>query len=212
MLDVHAPHEKVHGTKDFFVHLFTITIGLFIALSLEGLVEWQHHRNLVHEASAGLRSEIDQNTVRIASLRQQISGEQKELNQNLNALEVLRVHPEQHMQMSFTFRQQGFEDTAWKTAQATGAFAYMPYQDAREYSNIYGTQSEIYRVQQQVMDEAMSAASLINTKSDTYKPSADRIDMLSDRIGLIQLRLLLLNSAVDGLDKTYRDYRSSHIR
>jgi hypothetical protein len=212
MLDVHAPHERVHGTKDFFVHLFTITIGLLIALSLEGLVEWRHHRNLVHEASAGLRSEIDQNTARIGSLRQQISAQQKELDQNLNALQVLRVHPEQHASTSFTFRLQGFEDTAWKTAQATGAFAYMSYQDAREYSNIYGTQSEIYKVEQQVMDEAMSAASLVDTKSDTYKPSPERIDMLSDRIGLIKLRLLVLNNEVNGLDKIYQNYRSSHIR
>jgi hypothetical protein len=212
MLDVHAPHEKVHGTKDFFVHLFTITIGLLIALSLEGLVEWRHHRNLVHEAAVDLRSEIDQNTARIGSLRQQISAEQKELDQDLDVLEVLRVHPEQHTSMSFTFRLQGFEDTAWKTAQATGAFAYMPYQDAREYSSIYDTQGEIYMAQQQAVDEAMSAASLINTKSDTYRPSPERIDMLSDRIGLIKLRLLFLNSLVDGLDKVYHDYRSTHIR
>jgi hypothetical protein len=212
MLDVHAPHERVHGTKDFFVHLFTITIGLLIALSLEGLVEWRHHRHLVHEAAVDLRSEIDQNAARIGSLRQQISAEQKELDQDLDVLEVLRVHPEQHKQMSFTFRLQGFEDTAWKTAQATGAFAYMSYQDAREYSSIYDTQSEIYKAQQQAVDEVISAASLVNTKSDSYRPSSERIDMLSDRIGLIKLRLLFLNSAVDGLDKTYQGYRSSHIR
>jgi hypothetical protein len=212
MIDVHAPHEKVHGTKDFFVHLFTITIGLLIALSLEGLVEWQHHRHLVHEASVGLRSEIDQNAARIDSLRQQISAQQEELNKDLDVLEVLRVHPEQHTSMSFTFRQQGFEDTAWKTAQTTGAFAYMPYPDAKEYSNIYATQSEIYEAQQKTVDEAMSAASLINTKNDSYKPSLERIDMLSDRIGLIELRLLFLKSAVDGLDKIYHDYRSSHVR
>lgn len=212
MLDVHAPHEKVHGTRDFFVHLFTITIGLLIALSLEGLVEWRHHRNLVHEASAGLRSEIDQNAIRIGSLRQQISAQQKELDQDLDVLEVLRVHPEQHTLMSFNFRQQSFEDTAWKTAQTTGAFAYMPYQDAKEYSNIYATQSLIDKAQQQAVDEVISAASLVNTKSDSYRPSSERIDLLSDRIGLIKLRLLFLSSAVDELDKIYRGYRSSHIR
>lgn len=27
--------------RDFFLHIFTITVGLLIALSLEGLVEWQ---------------------------------------------------------------------------------------------------------------------------------------------------------------------------
>ena len=47
MLDVHPPHEKVHGFKDFLLHILTITIGLLIALSLEGCVEWRHHRHLV---------------------------------------------------------------------------------------------------------------------------------------------------------------------
>jgi hypothetical protein len=40
MLDVHSPHEPIIGWKDFLLHLFTITIGLLIALSLEGTVEW----------------------------------------------------------------------------------------------------------------------------------------------------------------------------
>jgi hypothetical protein len=39
MLDVHAPHEPIRGWKDFLLHLFTIMVGLLIALGLEGLVE-----------------------------------------------------------------------------------------------------------------------------------------------------------------------------
>jgi len=34
MLDVHPPEEKIHGFKDFLLHLFTITVGLLIALAL----------------------------------------------------------------------------------------------------------------------------------------------------------------------------------
>ena len=45
MLDVHPPHEKMHGFKDFLLHLLTITIGLLIALGLEGCVEhWKQTR------------------------------------------------------------------------------------------------------------------------------------------------------------------------
>jgi hypothetical protein len=39
MLDVHPPHEPAHSWRDILIHLATITIGLFIALSLEGRVE-----------------------------------------------------------------------------------------------------------------------------------------------------------------------------
>ena len=37
-MDVHAPHEPIHTWRDFFIHLITITVGLLIAISLEGMV------------------------------------------------------------------------------------------------------------------------------------------------------------------------------
>ncbi len=64
----------IHLTNPFTVgaillDLATITIGLLIALGLEGCVEWQHHRHLVHEAEASLRAEIKSNesTLKVTS-------------------------------------------------------------------------------------------------------------------------------------------------
>ena len=55
MLDVHAPEHRIHGTRDFFLHLFTITIGLLIALGLEASVEALHHRHQRQEAETLIR-------------------------------------------------------------------------------------------------------------------------------------------------------------
>jgi hypothetical protein len=38
VIDIHPPHQAAHSWRDIFVHLATITVGLFIALSLEGCV------------------------------------------------------------------------------------------------------------------------------------------------------------------------------
>jgi hypothetical protein len=46
MLDVHAPHESLHTWKGFLTHIATIVIGLFIAVGLEQIVEFFHHRHL----------------------------------------------------------------------------------------------------------------------------------------------------------------------
>jgi hypothetical protein len=43
-MDVHPPHLPIHTWKDFLLHLLTITIGLFIALTLEASIESIHHR------------------------------------------------------------------------------------------------------------------------------------------------------------------------
>ena len=57
-MDVHPPSEPIHSWRDFFIHLITITIGLLIALSLEGVVEWFHHRHLVDQARVDMREEL----------------------------------------------------------------------------------------------------------------------------------------------------------
>ena len=58
MLDVHPPHGKLHGVGDFFLHLFTITIGLLIALGLEAAVDRHHQHELREQAEANLRTEL----------------------------------------------------------------------------------------------------------------------------------------------------------
>ena len=213
MLDVHAPHEKMHGFRDFLLHLITITIGLLIALGLEGCMEWQHHRHLVHEAEAGLSGEIAQNSRIVGSLRQQIKDQQKQLDDDLAALALVRVHPAAatHQQLSFGFNMRSFDDVAWRTAQTTGAFTYMPYDDANTYSNIYDIQSHVFDAEQQVVNDVMRAASFPSTQSANWQPSPTQIDELTDRIGMLRMRLLLLNSFVDSLDKAYQKYESAHL-
>ncbi len=44
--------------------------------------------------------------------------------------------------MSLSYRLVGFDDVSWKTAQNTGALAYMPYARAQEYAGIYSLQDE----------------------------------------------------------------------
>src|SRR5664279_4646033 len=89
MLDVHAPHESVHGWRDFFVHLSTITIGLLIALGLEGCVEWAHHRHLVHEAEASLHLEIENNSKTLQEAVANLEKEQKDLSQDVEVLKEI---------------------------------------------------------------------------------------------------------------------------
>ena len=79
MLDVHPPHGKLHGVGDFFLHLFTITVGLFIALALEAAVERHRQHELRDQADANLRTEIRANQKALGDLLPIIHDEQKTL-------------------------------------------------------------------------------------------------------------------------------------
>ena len=210
MLDVHAPHGRMEGFRDFLLHLLTITIGLLIALGLEGCVEWRHHRNLVHEAEDGMRGEISRNLDTVTALKKQIADQQKMLDADLNVLGTMRSHPsDNHGQLSFSFAMHGFNDVAWNTAHSTGAMGYMPYADARAYSDIYDTQAEVYQTEKEVVTDVLRAASFPSTQKDDWRPTSQQIDDLTDRIGELRMRLMMLNSLVDALDRSYRDFQHS---
>ena len=211
MLDVHPPHGSLHGARDFFLHLFTITVGLLIALGLEGCVERQHHRHLVHEAEAGMGREIRENATKIPSLRKQVADQHKQLDEDIAVLKRAKAHPgAKHEEVAFTFRMQGFDDLTWKTAQTTGALALMPYGDATTYSGIYDEQDELFREQREIVVDVMRAASIIVTQDNGQQPTPAQVDTTLERIGMLQLRLLLLNSYIDNLDTAYRKFLNEH--
>jgi hypothetical protein len=54
MLDVHAPHETIHSWKSFSIHIAAIVVGLLIAVALEQMVEFPHHRHQSEQLTAAL--------------------------------------------------------------------------------------------------------------------------------------------------------------
>src|SRR6185437_1053263 len=61
MIDIHPPHHGGITRRDFFIHLFTVILGILIAISLEQTVEYLHHRHLAAEARQALAKERKQN-------------------------------------------------------------------------------------------------------------------------------------------------------
>lgn len=211
MLDVHLPHGKLHGVKEFFLHLFTITIGLLIALGLEGWVEYEHHRHLAHQAEDGLRAEIAHNAQHIGDIHQKLAGDQKRLEADLKVLAELRAHPHAKAgPIQFTFALQFIDDMSWKNAQNTGALAYMSYKDAQTFSDIYLLQDEYLREGRHYVDDMGNATSFFASHPDDWVLSPAQIDMEADRIGRTKFDLILLLSSVEELDNAYQKFESEH--
>jgi hypothetical protein len=211
MLDVHPPHQSIHGWKDFLLHLLTITIGLLIALSLEGCVERHRQNHLLHEAEDAMRVEMAQNANTLALVGHQISAEQKQLDGDQITLSTLRETPKaDHPQFSFSLAMHSFDDMAWRTAQTSGALGYMPYAEAQKYSDIYGAQAAVVAMEKEAVEDAMHSASLVSTQPKDWQPTAAQVDELSERIGMLQMRLGVLSSYIDALDQHLRKIDSNH--
>ncbi len=92
-MDVHPPHQPLHTWKDFFIHLVAITIGLLLALGLEGLVEMVRHHNLVNEAKADLRSEISANHANAQANLTELRADEERIAADGKTLLSLRAGP-----------------------------------------------------------------------------------------------------------------------
>jgi hypothetical protein len=186
VLEVHPPNEPVRGWHDFFVHLATITIGLLIALSLEGCVEFWQHRHLVHEAEASMQIEIESNARELKGALEDVRKEQEFLKNDIAVMKKIIANPKvpNTEDMRVDFRIRTFGDVSWKTAQSTGALSYMPYERAQEYSNIYSAQSEIR--------------------------DAEQAGKIVDRLEVLQGQLIFLESMINSLDDEYKKFLAAH--
>jgi hypothetical protein len=212
VLDVHLPHEPVHGWRDFLLHILTITIGLLIALGLEGCVEWQHHRHLVHEAEASLHAEIEGNANGLQGVLNDVHKQQADLKHDVDVLDDMIKNPKSHIHknMSISFRYVKFDDVSWKTAQSTGALSYMSYDTAQKYSSIYSLQEELEKAQLQgSRDAVLSIGPMLNT-SGNEDPTPDDARLMKDHIEIIQGQLLLVESLITGLDAEYKKFLAAH--
>jgi hypothetical protein len=212
MLDVHPPHEPVHGVRDFIIHLLTITIGLLIAVGIEGCVEWQHHRHLVREAETSLHEEIKSNADGMQSVIDSIHNQQKTLKQDVAILQQFaKGNTPKDKNMSVTWRILTFDDVSWRTAQATGAFAYMPYADAKEYANIYHAQEEYDGVQHQAFRDATYSVALFLGTDDAHSdPTPEEAKEIISRMQVLQAQLLNLDSFATALNTEYKKFLAAH--
>ena len=142
MLDVHPPHEPVHGWRDFLLHILTITIGLLIALLLEAMVEHWHHHREVAETREALRRELEENQQHFSLDTAYYRKETAELNNNLLVLHFLEEHPHASAKdlpgvLTWESSYARMDDSAWRTALATQVSGLMPQAEVRQNAELY---------------------------------------------------------------------------
>ena len=156
-MEVHAPQHPIMNKKEFLVHLLAITIGLLIAVGIEGCVELYREHSLVKEARQTLRDEIQYNSDKMADALPEIEKEKQSVADSIKFLTRIMEHPKdksaQTGSIGANYSLVGLHETAWKTAQATNALAYMPYAEAQRYSDIYESQKDFIDQESKLVED-----------------------------------------------------------
>jgi len=171
-MEIHAPEKPILTVKEAVVHLSIVTIGILIALSLEGLVEWTHHRALVREARANIAAEIQDNRKELQKTLDRLDYMYKHLADAADAADAMTTAWDPAAAAPF-FDARGGErnvthrfyvadlrDASHSTAQSTGALSYMEYPEVKKYADVYGFQNDYLRGQTAAATAAIESASL----------------------------------------------------
>jgi hypothetical protein len=212
MLDVHPPHRPIEGVGEFFLHLFTITVGLLIAVGIEAAVERHQHRELAAEARDTMTAEIRKNSSNVADALKDIEQEQQKLKDNLARVRKVQLNPSdptsRDLHLDITFNTTGLEDTGWRTAQVTGALAFMPYAESERYTSIYRVGDEFLKSQDQLSEDESRMLGIIQKFhiGEGSNLTKDGADALAEQFGIWQGHLLVLKIAARVLQEQQRAF------
>jgi hypothetical protein len=193
-LDVHAPHHSIEGWRDFFIHLITISVGLLIAVGIEGCVELHREHKLVREARETMREEIQHNANEMKDALEKLDQQTATMKKNIETLTGIQENPKdkeaQNASISADFSVVGLRDTAWKTAQTTGALSFMPYAESQRYSNVYGSQQDFLNQQDKILeDEAQFIGLMAKTNFGHKDITSEQASLALERFGVWQAHL-----------------------
>ncbi len=211
-MEIHASHHPVLTLKDGLIQLGLITVGILIALSLEGALERSHNRALVTEARHNLQSEIRNNQADVQVI---LKGLDATLPRFLRAIEVVGnlSAPENAKEAAELFQLSGersllssyaagsLNTASRTTAEISGAFAFMDYDEIRKYAEIYDAQALFSRAQDGALRDAMAA--VMFGLGALTKAAPSEVEDTKRQLRLALAGLITMRATANALNQRY---------
>jgi hypothetical protein len=191
--------------KRHLVDLATITVGVLIALSLEGVRQWISDRALVREAEENLLLEIDENREEIARVMADDSLKQAALDAAMQfADELLEDGATDQTELNLGFTLAEVSSASWTTAERTGAIAHMDYERVRELSRVYEAQDIFVEQQRRSLARLASALAILSTRGDPTQAEPQELRQFRAEVGGLRAELYLQRELAGGMIELYQ--------
>lgn len=126
-MDIHPPHGPVNTLREFSTHILIVTIGILIALALEGLRETIHQHHQLRETRELVDFELHANLGKIAQQRQAFTTSRTAIDLLTHDLPQQASDP-QKLSAAIDALDPGFyffTSASWQTALSTGVLDHM---------------------------------------------------------------------------------------
>ncbi len=205
-MEIHAPEGPTRSFREFSIHILIVTIGILIALGLEGIRETMHEHSALEATRQTLRWELEGDRDNLTQETANIQAKHAALKSVLQDYDQLVRTPDQLQKrvdaLGYSFYY--FLGTGWSTATANGVLSYMKSDEANRYAETYFCISTYQSLSHQTGLDGAAAKSFFDSRS-TYSPQ-DAMEGkrrllvfqydLSDMIHLDQIFMTEINKAL----------------
>jgi len=135
-MEIHSPEGPTKSLKDFLIHIVIVTVGILIALGLEGIRETISTHRVVRDARENFRVELQGNR---ANLDRELKNDGESLariDRIIADLPSLRKNPAQFQARIGELSPSGyfFSSSRWETALSVGALGHMSVDEINRYA------------------------------------------------------------------------------
>lgn len=207
-MEIHAPDKPILSVKEAAVHLLIVTVGILIALSFEGMIEYAHHRTIVREAREIMRSEIEANAKDLGETMTRLKLQTGDLEHGIDLFAALsrgeKVKPA-NLPYMLSYRTAQLHQAARTTAELMGAFALMDYRDVSRYAAVYDMQERFTAQQTNALAVGTSAFAW-TTRRKALEASASEAAVFTERLRETLGALTVTRQFGEGLQRRYKEF------
>jgi hypothetical protein len=202
-MEIHPPHAAPRSIRDFMLQLGTITAGVLIALSLEGMLEWNHYRLLVREAKETIARELADNKKELEGAFKAYERRAQNLeNASRLVSEILASKKSGIQTMEVGANLPELSSASWRSAERTGALAHMSYADVQRYSRVYDVQDMLVEQQRRVLQQVGIALAALGG-NDPFHADAKDLDRFRQIVLSMRGELVIEQQLAQELIKRY---------
>jgi len=194
-----------YGAADYVFQFITVTAGVLIALMIDGLVDWKSTRDLVADARAAIRREVADNLKEMEGRPKAIQKANDDIDNALKfAKDLVATGKTDINELNVRFDLATLNESSWRSAERTGALAHMPYDEVKQYSELYAFQDLFTTQQRQAVDLVTSA--IVIAAEDPTKASKEDLMRFRDQLRSLKATVYVTDQLGTQLVEAYRKF------
>ena len=194
-----------YGAADYVFQFITVTAGVLIALMIDGLVDWKSTRDLVADARAAIRREVADNLKEMEGRPKAIQKANDDIDNAIKfAKDLVATGKTDINELNVRFDLATLNESSWRSAERTGALAHMPYDEVKQYSELYAFQDLFTTQQRQAVDLVTSA--IVIAAEDPTKASKEDLMRFRDQLRSLKATVYVTDQLGTQLVEAYRNF------